>query len=57
MKDWKTTAGGIVAALGALLPIIAAYVPMDKDTLDTLARIVTAVGAVIIGKSANDAKQ
>lgn len=57
MKDWKTTIGGIVAALGAMLPVIAVYVPIDKDTLDTLARIVTAVGAVIIGKSATDAKQ
>ena len=49
MKHWKTTLGGILAAVGPMLTA------SGNDKLHAAGVLVTALGGVILGASAADA--
>ena len=49
MKNWKTTLGGILLALGSILPTL----PIPEE-YKWLAQVLTAVGGVLLGASAKD---
>ena len=46
VRNWKTTAGGVIMAIGQVLP----YFGVAQD----IANAVTAIGAALLGLSAKD---
>ena len=50
MKNWKTTAGGLAAALGLLL------ITSPNPTTQLVGKLLAAVGAAFTGYAASDGK-
>lgn len=48
MKNWKTTVGGIMGAIGAVL------ITQDSANLKLIGSIMSAVGVFLLGASAKD---
>jgi len=49
MKNWKTTVGGILAAVGSYL------VNSQEDVLNVVGQIMQVIGVFLIGATAQDA--
>lgn len=49
MMNWKTTLGGILAAIGQFLETL-----VEPDWMPLLGRVMTAVGLFLLGASARD---
>ena len=51
MEDWKTTVGGIITAIGMALSALD-----DPPWIRYVGAVLGAIGAMLLGKSAKDAK-
>jgi hypothetical protein len=56
MKDWKTTVGGIIGAIGAAIVTYSTQIEGDASLYALIGGVLTSVGVFLIGKQASDKK-